>query len=123
QSVYTLLVNPTLGDVSLDGQLTNADLQTMLIALADQAGYASANGLAAADLVTLGDVNGDHAFDAADLRALMSLLPGASAGGGAATPVPEPSATVLLTLGAALLALAARKIGRDHCTFVATRSR
>jgi len=122
KSQYAILVNPTLGDMDLDGKRTNADLQAALLALADPSGYEGATGLSATDLVTLGDANGDHAFDAGDLGALISLLAGASAGGGAATPVPEPPAMILLALGATVLALAVSSRRNGSKTGVVCRS-
>jgi GH35 family endo-1,4-beta-xylanase len=101
---YAILINPTPGDLDLDGKVTNADLQAELSALADPNGYEASTGLSAADLVTMGDVNGDHAFDVGDLGALMNLLSG-SAGGGSTSAVPEPSTFLLYVLGGSTAAL------------------
>jgi GH35 family endo-1,4-beta-xylanase len=101
---YAILINPTPGDLDLDGKVTNADLQAELSALADPGGYEASTGLSAADLVTMGDVNGDHAFDVGDLGALMNLLSG-SAGGGSTSAVPEPSTFLLYVLGGSTAAL------------------
>jgi len=98
---YAILINPTPGDLDLDGKVTNADLQAELIALADPSAYEASTGLSASDLVTMGDVNGDHAFNVGDLRALMNLL-GSSTGGGSTSVVPEPSSMLLFVLGASL---------------------
>jgi GH35 family endo-1,4-beta-xylanase len=106
---YAVLINPTPGDLDLDGTVTNADLQAELVALADPSAYEASTGLSASDLVTLGDVNGDHAFNVGDLGALMSLLAGTPAAGGSTSAVPEPSAILLFALGGPLGILMLRK--------------
>jgi endo-1,4-beta-xylanase len=101
RSLYTFLVNPVRGDFNLDGKLTNVDIQAMLNALANPTLYEDANGLAAADLLTLGDFNHDNLFSVADIVPMLSVL--ASVGGaGSSTAVPEPS-----TLGLTIFYIAA----------------
>jgi GH35 family endo-1,4-beta-xylanase len=104
---YSLVVL-SLGDFNVDGQITNADLQSMLSALKNPSGYESANGLSASDLLTIGDFNGDHLFNAADIPGLINRL----ANGSGLAGVPEPSAFGLLLFGALLISA-----GRAHCGF------
>ena len=49
--------------------VTNSDLQAMLDALKNASAFQSTNGLSNAELLSLGDVNGDGVFDSADLPA------------------------------------------------------
>jgi cyclophilin family peptidyl-prolyl cis-trans isomerase len=69
-------VDTVLGDFSLDGKLTNADLQAGLSALEDLTGYQSTHGLTDAELLTIGDVNHDGLVNSADIAALQKLLVG-----------------------------------------------
>ncbi len=104
---YSLVVL-SLGDFNVDGQITNADLQSMLGALKNPSGYESANGLSASDLLTIGDFNGDHVFNAADIPGLINRL----ANGSGLASVPEPSTFGLLLFGALLTSAV-----RAHCVF------
>ena len=83
-----------LGDFNRDGQLSAADIQAMLGALADLNAYKSAKGLSAEALVLLGDLNGDHHVNNGDIQALLDGLKN----GGIITPIPEPSTFLLASL-------------------------
>jgi hypothetical protein len=97
------------GDFNMDGKLTNADIQAMLIALGDISNFEASHDLSDQAWLDLGDVNGDGRVDLADETALMNLLSGVGAGG-STTSVPEPAAWQLAAIAAALCLLAARKI-------------
>ena len=57
-----------------------------------------------ADLLAIGDINGDGVVNNADLQALLNLL---KSGGGSLAAVPEPSSLALTIFGAiAFLAVA-----------------
>ena len=88
------------GDFNRDGHVNSADIPAMLAALADLNAYKSAHALSDADLLTIGDVDGDGKVTNADVQSLLTLL---KYGGGSTTPVPEPAS---LTLG--LIGLCAR---------------
>ena len=114
-SNYTLLVNTTLGDFNLDGQVNNADLQAMLDALKDVNTFKSTNGLSDSNLLSLGDFNGDHAFNTADIFGMFNRL----VSGGGMSGVPEPST---ITIAAVLLTLVALG-GRFQSAFRARSAR
>ena len=75
------------GDLNLDGQLSNLDIQSMLAALVDVNGYQSAHNLSAVDFAAVADVNGDGHVTNADLQALLSLLTSGGGGTGSAVAV------------------------------------
>jgi hypothetical protein len=95
------------GDLNNDGKVTNLDVQSMINALLNPAGYEAANGLTGPDLKTLGDVNGDGVFNSADIVALEQQLTGN--GGSSLSSVPEPAAWELLAAGTFLLAYGRRR--------------
>jgi hypothetical protein len=109
-SIASAVANPHPGDLDFDGGVTNADLQPMLDALKNLAAFKSSNGLSDAELLSLGDVNGDGVFDSADLRSLMSNLTGTVVGGSRA--VPEPSSLVLSVWGLLVTLGTFRTVGR-----------
>jgi beta-galactosidase len=71
---FNIVVVQLLGDWSLDNQQSAADITAALGAFADLNGYETAHNLSAAQLLVLGDVNGDGHVDNADLQALLGLL-------------------------------------------------
>ena len=85
------------GDFNLDGAINTGDVQDLLSALADLHTYATGHALSDADLVALGDIDGDHALTNADLQALLSFLKN---GSGSVTSVPEPAGLMLGLLAA-----------------------
>lgn len=103
-----------LGDFDLNGSLTNGDIQAMLDALTDLAGYKSAHGLSDADLLAVGDIDGSGSVTNGDIQSLLDLLTGssASASGEIDTPVPEPASLGLMMLGG--LALIRRRRSIHH---------
>jgi hypothetical protein len=104
ESVTTLvLVKSQLGDLNLDGQVNNADLQTLLNTLVDQSGYESAHNLTAANLLALADFTHDGVVNIADLSGMMQYLVTGAGGSGSAVAVPEPSTLCLLFCGASVI--------------------
>jgi T5SS/PEP-CTERM-associated repeat protein len=94
------------GDFDRDGHVNVADIAAAELALTDLDGYKAAHGnMTNAQLVSLGDLDGDGLVTSADVQGLIDLL--ANGGGvgapSSATAVPEPSAIILLTLGGLLL--------------------
>jgi hypothetical protein len=89
------------GDFNQDNHLTVADVSAMTSALTNLSGYESSHSLSVTDLLTIGDLNGDHVVNNADLQGLLNLLVGG--GGGALQSVPEPGSFLLLGCGGALL--------------------
>jgi autotransporter-associated beta strand protein len=86
------------GDFSRDGHVDASDLLVMMQALADSSDYEANHGdLTDAQLDLIGDINGDGVFNNADVQALILFL---QSGGGSTASVPEPSALVLLIMGA-----------------------
>ncbi len=105
-SVTTLsLVRPLLGDLNLDGRITNADIQAMLDALINPGTYLSAHNLAAANLAMLGDFFGDGVFSGSDLMPMLTSL---AHGSIELQGVPEPPAASQLIVGCAVVAVALR---------------
>ncbi|HTQ40990.1 MAG TPA: endonuclease [Pirellulales bacterium] len=88
------------GDFNLDHHVDAADIAPMLAALADLNYYETNNRLTPADLLDIGDVNGDGAVSYADMQALLSQL---NAGHGSSLGVPEPSSLLLLSFGGLFL--------------------
>ena len=100
-----LVVGP--GDFTADGHLSIADVQAMMMALSDPADFKATHNFTDADLLNIGDLNGDHVFNNADLQALLSMMANNAAAGGAATfaAVPEPESYQLLLIGLALVGI------------------
>ena len=90
-----------LGDFNQDGHVTAADITAMENALANSNSCMLANGLSNADLLAIGDLNGDGVVNNADLQAFLDYL---KAGHGS-TSVPEPNTFVLAVLAALMLTL------------------
>jgi hypothetical protein len=99
------IVRPT-GDFNFDGHVDARDIAAMESALANPSAYETAHDLTAANLVSLGDVNGDGKFNNADLQAFVSYL---IAGHGNISTVPEPASLVLLGLAVPALVVAAAR--------------
>jgi hypothetical protein len=104
-NIYTPPVRP--GDFNLDGHVNAADILAMEQALANLPAYQTANGLTNAQLLAIGDVNGDGKFNNADLQALINLL---QTGGGSTNPVSEPSTFVLAVLAFGMISVRRRDI-------------
>jgi beta-glucanase (GH16 family) len=88
---------PVLGDMNRDGHLDAKDISAMQSALANESAFATSHDLSVSDVSDIGDMNGDGQFTNADLQKLENTL---KSGGGSTNSVPEPSAFVLLALGA-----------------------
>jgi hypothetical protein len=100
------IVAPTLrGDLNRDGQLTAADISSMIGALLSLNASKTAHGMSDVQLRAVGDVNGDFnpaaqtgGVNNADRQALLNLLKA-----GSMTSVPEPSSLVLSVIAMATL--------------------
>jgi hypothetical protein len=86
------------GDFNGDGKVTNADIQTMLDALANLSAYKTGHSLTDSDLLTIADMNGDGVVNASDIQPFMNLLAGAPLPT-SLQGVPEPASAVLLAMG------------------------
>jgi photosystem II stability/assembly factor-like uncharacterized protein len=82
------------GDLDRDGQVTIADLSSMIAALANVTAYQTSKGLTDTELTSVGDVSGDSAFNNIDLQALIIHLANLAAGAGAAAPAMSDSQPV-----------------------------
>ena len=87
------------GDFNADGHFTTADLPAMLTALTDLEDYKLVHHFSAADLLNIGDLNGDHLVSNKDLQLILDAF--AQAGMGSAATVPEPNAAILACVGLA----------------------
>jgi autotransporter-associated beta strand protein len=92
-----------LGDFTLDGHATAADVPAMLTALTDLGGFQSSHLLSTDDMLNIGDINADGKITNADLQGLLNLLKAGGGSGGGTTAVPEPSSILLLALGGLML--------------------
>ncbi len=99
-------VNHVPGDFDRDHTVTAADINSMLTALTDLNSYKTARGLSDADLLAIGDLNGDGKFNNADIQSLLSLVAN-PIGIGSVAAVPEP-ASILLLIAGGLLFLSTR---------------
>ena len=102
--VVGIAPNPVRGDLNQDGIVTKADIDVLMNALSNLAGYQSSENLTAANLLTIADVNGDGVIDNRDEQALISLVATSGGPGGASiTAVPEPTALILVAIGGVCL--------------------
>lgn len=88
------------GDLNGDGQVTAADIEPMVMALSDRAGYQQS--FPDMDADKLGDMNRNGLLDLGDLGPFIEKVSASSSGSAAA--VPEPSGVLLALLAGALVA-------------------
>jgi hypothetical protein len=81
------------GDFNRDGHVDAGDVLAMEQALVDLPDYQTAKGLTTAQLMLIGDINGDGEMTNADLQALLIYL---KSGNGSGDPAPEPTSAILL---------------------------
>ena len=93
--------NHVPGDFDRNHAVGAPDINAMLQALADVKAFESAHTLSDADMLAIGDVNGDGVFTNADIQSLLDLV--ASLGGGSMAAVPEPSALVLGSIASSII--------------------
>jgi hypothetical protein len=62
------------GDLNRDGVVDTRDLNTLMLALANQDSYLSQYNLSKQELTQVGDVNGNGRLDNSDLQALINML-------------------------------------------------
>jgi streptogramin lyase len=86
-------VNFQPGDFNRDGHVDAADIVAMEKALVDLHSYQLSKSLSDAQLLAIGDVNGDGKVDNADLQSLIGYL---NSGSGSTASVPEPMGLVLV---------------------------
>jgi hypothetical protein len=86
------------GDFDLDGSVNVADVQAMITAMTDLSGYEALHGLTSAYTLAMGDFNNDGKLTNTDIQGLIVYI--ANGGTGSLSVVPEPSAALLLALGA-----------------------
>ncbi len=84
-STTSVMVGPIRisGDFNLDGQFTVDDIPPMFAALTDLATFQSQHYLSNAEMLAIGDLNGDQKLTNLDLQALLDHVP--QGGGAAAT--------------------------------------
>jgi endonuclease I len=103
----TGIVKLTAGDFNFDQHVDSSDIASLLSALTDLSDYESQNNLTPQDMLDLGDLNSDGAFNNADLQAFLNLL---LSGHGSTASVPEPASLGLLVLGSlCMLGVRARR--------------
>jgi hypothetical protein len=92
-----------------DGHVRVADISAAASAFADLTKYQSDHGnMTSAQLVSIGDLDGDGLVTNADLQGLINLLANGGGNGGASiAAVPEPSAAILVLIGLGVLLYAA----------------
>lgn len=106
------------GDINRNGQVTVADISSLMTALSDLTGYQSSHaGMSdPTHLLEVADVNQDGFVTNADIQGLISLVAnnaalGSGGGSGEVTAVPEPASMMLCGLGALLIAISCLRRG------------
>ena len=83
-ATFSFQVGPSLvpGDWNQDGKFDENDLPAMLAATANLAAYQARTGLTDAQLLTVGDANGDGKISNADIQGLIDEIIAAASGAG-----------------------------------------
>jgi hypothetical protein len=90
------------GDFTLNSSLGVDDLPAMLRALTDLPGYQSQRGLSNAEMLAIGDLNGDGQITNADIQGLLNRLASQGSGSGSAaseTPKTVAQPATVATIG------------------------
>jgi hypothetical protein len=90
------------GDFNFDNRRTAADIQAMLNALTDLNEFKSVHSLSNTDLLTIADLNGDHAVTNADIQRLLDMA-AAEGGAGSFQAVAEPGGFAVMACGALIV--------------------
>jgi hypothetical protein len=83
------------GDFNLSGQLTPDDIPAILTALTNLSGFQSQYGLSNAEMLAIGDLNGDQKISNLDIQALLDRL---AQGGRSASPSSESTNSVTVSV-------------------------
>jgi hypothetical protein len=97
-------------DFNRDGRVGVADIQAMLLAIADLSRYQTYWNLAADQLTSVGDLNHDEIVTNADVQGLIDNLANSGASG-FVSAVPEPASSTQCGIGGLVLMLALRARG------------
>ena len=108
-SAPVTLVSTVVGDFNQDGQVTVADIQPMLVALADLKSYETTHLLTDQQLLTIGDINKSGSITNADVQALIVLIANKANGTGSIEIVPEPPSLTLSVMAAVTLLVCLEK--------------
>ena len=95
------------GDFDRNFQRDAGDIQAMLSALSNLTSYRTAKNLTPAELLSVGDLDGNSAITNSDVQSLLNLLALSTASGGSLAAVPEPSSAIMF-VGGILLVLTHR---------------
>jgi hypothetical protein len=99
----TVESNLVPGDFDRNFTRDAADIQAMLGALSNLTNYQSNKNLTGAELLSIGDLDGNGLVNNRDIQSLVNLLATSASGGGSLAAVPEPSSALAFGLGAFLV--------------------
>lgn len=104
-----------LGDLSLDGVISGADITPFVAALSDQSQYQLDNNLTEAEFLQVADINQDGFLTGADIQPFVTLLGGGGTSLSASqiallNSVPEPTSAGLLAATGLIMIRRRRKV-------------
>jgi hypothetical protein len=91
------------GDFDRNFVRNAGDIQAMLSALSNLTSYQSTKNLNSAELLSIGDLDGNGLINNLDVQSLLNLLAVSASGGGTLAAVPEPSSALILGMGTFLV--------------------